>query len=148
MSQPAIAFPSRIPQDVRLTLSAVHEHEWNPVRTFCKIVVELSDHRWGAWFPQVPEIRLFGTRPTDAICKLLSHFGRGQFEASQIHVLHYAFYDGHLEYMVPMLKDRRIPIAPVNSDSVDLMEPTIRDRLDGHTVVFGSGWFEDSRGFD
>lgn len=126
----------------------LHEHEWNPVRTFCKIIAELSNRRWSAWFPQVSEIQLSGTKPVDAICKLLRYFGEHQFEASKIHVLHYGCYDGHLEYMIPMLNDRRIPISTANNDSVYPTASEICDRLDGHSAVFDELRFEDSREFD
>src|SRR5579872_6364688 len=72
-----IAFRPLIAQDGVMSSASDHEHEWIPVRTFCKIIAEHTNNQWSAWFSQVPGVRIFGERPTEAICKLLRHFGDG-----------------------------------------------------------------------
>lgn len=93
------------------------------MQTFCKIIVELSSGRWSAWFLDVPEILIGGTRPADAVRQLLCHFGEDQFQTTEIFSLPDGSYDGHLEYMIPMRNQQRIPIPAGNCQSFDFAAP-------------------------
>jgi hypothetical protein len=90
------------------------------VQTFCKIIVESSNGRWSAWFRDVPEIFISGSRPADAIRQLICHFGEDQFGTTEIFSLPDAAHDGHLEYMIPLRNQQRIPIPSSECHSFDI----------------------------
>jgi len=89
------------------------------VNTFCKIIVELSSGRWSAWFRDVPEILISGSRPADAIRQLLFHFGDDQFQTTEIFSLLDCSHDGHLEYMILLRNQQRVPIPSSDCNSFD-----------------------------
>ena len=84
------------------------------MRAFSKIIVEEQNGHWTAWFNDLPQVAIGGEWPSDAIRKLLEHCGEANFDAEGIVTVEDGTRDGHLEFLMPLLGFRRIPVPSVN----------------------------------
>ena len=84
------------------------------MRAFAKIIVEENECQWTAWFSDLPQVAIGGEWPSDAIRKLLEHFGERYVDANGIVVVEDRTRDGHLELLMPLVGFRRIPVPSVN----------------------------------
>ena len=84
------------------------------MRAFNKIIVEEKDGHWTAWFKDLPQVSTGGEWPAEAIKKLLEHIGTEHFDAEGIVAVEDATRDGHLEFLMPLVGFRRIPVPSVN----------------------------------
>jgi hypothetical protein len=87
-------------------------NDTNPIRsirTYVKVITELSGSQWSAWFEDLPQVSFGGQYPSAAIERLLEHVGNDQFDTDQIVSIDDATREGHLEFRIPLLHHRRIP---------------------------------------
>ena len=84
------------------------------MRAFSKIIVEEKDGQWSAWFNDLPQVAIGGEWPSDAITRLLEHAGEQNFDAGGIVAVEDGTRDGHLEFLMPLVGLRRIPVPSVN----------------------------------
>ena len=84
------------------------------LRAYSKIIVEERDGHWTAWFIDLPQVAIGGEWPSDAIKRLLKHVGEENFHAEGIVTVEEGTRDGHLEFLMPLVGFRRIPIPSVN----------------------------------
>ena len=84
------------------------------MRAFAKIIVEEKGGLWTAWFKDLPQVAIGGDWPSDAIKRLLEHLGEQNFDAEGIIAVEEGTRDGHLEFLMPLLGFRRIPVPSVN----------------------------------
>ena len=84
------------------------------MRAFSKVVVEEKEGQWSAWFEDLPQVAIGGEWPSDAIRKLLEHFGEQNFDAEGIIAIEDGTRDGHLEFLMPLVGFRRILVPSVN----------------------------------
>ena len=84
------------------------------MRAFRKVIVEEHEGQWSAWFENLPQIAIGGEWPSDAISKLLEHLGEENFDAEGIIAIDEVTRDGHLEFLMPLVGFRRIPVPSVN----------------------------------
>lgn len=84
------------------------------MKAFSKIIVEERDGHWTAWFEDLPQVALGGEWPSDAINRLIEHVGQEHFDADGIAAFQNGSRDGHLEFLMPLVGFRRIPVPSVN----------------------------------
>ena len=84
------------------------------MRAFSKIIVEEKNGQWSAWFIDLPQVVFSGEWPSDAIKRLLEHLGEQNFDAEGIVAVEDGTRDGHLEFLMPLVGFRRIPLPSVN----------------------------------
>jgi hypothetical protein len=84
------------------------------LRKFLKIITEQSNGQWSSWFEDAPQIAVGGSWPVDAIRRLLEHYGAHHFDERGIMAIDAAVRPDHLEFLIPLLRYRRIPSPSVN----------------------------------
>ena len=84
------------------------------LRAFAKIVVEENEGHWTGWFNDLTQVVIGGEWPSDAIRKLLEPLGEVNFDAEGIVTVEEGTRDGHLEFLMPLVGFRRIPVPSVN----------------------------------
>lgn len=84
------------------------------MRAFGRIIVEQQGGQWTAWFTDLPQVARSGEWPSDAIRQLLEHIGVEHFDAEGIVSIDDCTRDGHLEFLMPLVGFRRIPVPSVN----------------------------------
>ena len=84
------------------------------MRAFSKIIVEENGGHWTAWFKDLPQVAIGGEYPSEAIDRLLKHVGEANFDAEGIVTVEDGTRDGHLEFLMPLVGFRRIPVPSVN----------------------------------
>ena len=84
------------------------------LRAWSKIIVEEQDDHWTAWLEDLPQVAVGGEWPSDAIRQLIEHVGKENFYVEGIIAVDDGTRDRHLEFLMPLLGFRRLPIPSVN----------------------------------
>jgi hypothetical protein len=84
------------------------------MKAFSKLIVEERDGHWTAWFEDLPQVAFGGQWPSDAIRRLIKHVGQEHFNAEEIVAIEDCTREGHLEFLMPLVGLRRIPVPSLN----------------------------------
>ena len=79
-----------------------------------KIIVEKHDGHWSAWIDVVPEVAFGGEWPSQAIEKLIDHFGREKFDIENMAAIDAQTTIAHQVFRIPIGRLRVIPVPSLN----------------------------------
>jgi hypothetical protein len=72
---------------------------------FARVIVEVQNGQWRAYFGDEPHTAVSGVQPYHALRSLLHTMGKGQFQESRIQLLDEATREDHFEFLAAFRVD-------------------------------------------